>query len=71
MINCNENENDNKKKIIWLKNLDVDMDTNIQNIVYLGKIKSICNKQHISNIWASIYQKVKQRWGWAEKKRWL
>ena len=29
--------------------LDVAMDTNIQNIAYLGKIMSICNKQHLCN----------------------
>ena len=26
-----------------------------------------CNKQHLSNIWDSVYQKVKQHWGWVEK----
>ena len=26
-------------------------------------------KQHLSNIWTSIHEKVKQRWGWLEKKR--
>ena len=24
-------------------------------------------KQHLSNIWSSIHEKVKQQWGWAEK----
>ena len=28
----------------------------------------ICVKQRLSNIWNSIYDKVKQQWGWAEKK---
>ena len=28
----------------------------------------ICIKQHVSNIWSSIHQKVKQHWGWVEKK---
>ena len=27
-----------------------------------------CTKQHLSNIWSSIYEKVKQHWGWVEKK---
>ena len=27
-----------------------------------------CIKQHLSNIWSSIYEKVKQHWGWVEKK---
>ena len=30
--------------------LDEDMETNIQNITYPGKIMSICNKQQLSNI---------------------
>ena len=29
-------------------------------------LKSV--KQHLSNIWNSIYVKVKQHWGWVEKK---
>ena len=28
----------------------------------------VCTKQHLCNIWSSIYEKVKQHWGWAEKK---
>ena len=27
----------------------------------------ICINQHLSNIWSSIYEKVKQYWGWGEK----
>ena len=27
----------------------------------------ICIKQHLSNIWSWIHEKVKQQWGWAEK----
>ena len=27
----------------------------------------ICIKQQLSNIWSSIDEKVKQRWGWVEK----
>ena len=26
-------------------------------------------KQHLSNIWRSIHKKVKQHWGWVEKKK--
>ena len=29
----------------------------------------ICIKQHLSNIWSSIYDKIKQHWGWVEKKK--
>ena len=28
-------------------------------------------KQHLINIWSSIHEKVKQHWGWVEKKRCL
>ena len=28
----------------------------------------LCIKQHLSNIWSSIHEKVKQHWGWVEKK---
>ena len=32
-------------------------------------ISVVCNKQHLNNIW--INKKVKQQWGWEEKKRCL
>ena len=28
----------------------------------------ICIKEHQNNIWSSIHEKVKQHWGWVEKK---
>ena len=28
-------------------------------------------KQHLNNIWSSIHEKVKQHWGWVEKKHCL
>ena len=31
----------------------------------------ICIKQHLSNIWSSIHEKVMQHLGWVEKKRCL
>ena len=31
-------------------------------------MKLLCIKQHISNIWSSIHEKVKQHWGWVGKK---
>ena len=74
MINCDVNENDNdiidhiNKTCI---DQDVDVETNIENIGCLGKTMLLCNRQHLSNILASIYQKVKQHWGWVEKKRCL
>ena len=51
MINCNENENEIEKQIMQLIDIEADMVTNKQNIGYLGKIMSMCNKQHLSNIW--------------------
>ena len=26
-----------------------------------------CIKQYLSNIWSSVHEKGKQRWGWVEK----
>ena len=45
----------------------MDIETNIQNIACLGDAMPLCNKHHLSNIWGSIYWKVKQHWGWVEK----
>ena len=56
MINCNENENDNDKVDYTNKtniNEDIEIETNIENIACLGKTMSLCNKQHLSNIWGS------------------
>ena len=36
------------------------MDTNLQNIACRGKILSICNKQHLSNIDAQFITKLKK-----------
>ena len=30
--------------------LDADIDTNIENIVFLDKVMSVCNKQQLSNV---------------------
>ena len=35
----------------------------------LTMMSLICIKQHLSNIWSSVYEKVRQHWGWVEKKR--
>ena len=58
MINCNVNENDNGKIDNINKTYidqDVDIETNIENIACLDKTMSLCNKQHLSNIWGSVY----------------
>ena len=31
----------------------------------------LCIKHHLSNLWSSIHEKVKQHWGWVDKKRCL
>ena len=33
----------------------------------LSMIVLICNQQHLSNIWSSIHEKLKQHWGWVKK----
>ena len=38
--------------------LDADMKTNMQNVACFGKIMSICNKQHLSNIWRLFIKKL-------------
>ena len=37
--------------------IKIDMDANIENIVYLGKIMSTCNKKKFEN---PVFKKVKQ-----------
>ena len=32
--------------------------------MYLSMMMVLCIKQHPSNIWSSIHEKVKQHWGW-------
>ena len=34
----------------------------------LSIIMVLCVKQRLSNIWSSIHEKIKQYWGWVEKK---
>ena len=37
----------------------------------LSVMMVICIKEHPNNIWSSIHEKVKQHWGWVEKKELL
>ena len=37
----------------------------------LSMMMLVCIKQHLSNIWSSGYDNVKQHWSWVEKKRCL
>ena len=47
-----------------------DMETNMINIyiMCLGMMMPLCIKQHLSNIWSSNQEKIKQSSGWVEKK---
>ena len=52
------------------KGLGLDMGINIVNTKKcLSMMMLIFIKQHLSNIWSSIHEKVKQHWGWIKKKR--
>ena len=57
LINCNKNDNDNGKidhideKYI---DQDVNMETNTENTVCLGKTISLHNTQHLRSIWGFI-----------------
>ena len=57
----------------WEKiDLGLDMDTNILNIRNVwGWLWLYCIKQHVSNIWSSLHEKVKLHRGWVDKKRYL
>ena len=37
----------------------------------LGIMMVKCIKQHLRNIWSLFHEKVKQHWGWVEKKHLL
>ena len=51
MINCNENDNGNGKLDHIKKTyIDLEVEANAQNIVFLLKTMSLCNKQQLSNI---------------------
>ena len=63
-INHNENED---------KNISHDnrYDTNTISVLAVSMMVLICIKQHLSNIWSSIDEKVQQHWRWVEKTRFL
>ena len=42
-------------------------ETKMRILACLGKAMYLYNKQHLSNIWGSIHEKVKQHWGLDEK----
>ena len=73
-INNNENGDENEKK--RTNRFDINRASSRYGHKY-SKYKIclslifICIKQHISNMWSSVHEKIKQQWGWVEKKRCL
>ena len=49
-----------------LKNTQKNKCVCIHGIIRFNHNENI--KQHLSNIWSTIHEKVKQHWGWVEKK---
>ena len=35
--------------------------------IFFRMMMVICIEQHLSNIWSSVHEKVKQHWAWVEK----
>ena len=73
MINHKEDENYKKKSHIDTTLINLGLGIEYKHTKYkncLSMMVPICTKQHLlSNIWSSIHEKVKQNWGWVEKKR--
>ena len=71
-INHNDNEDENEKKRSQRYNMNRPRSrhghkySKYKNCLIVMML--ICITQHLSNIWSSIYEKVKQHWGWVEKK---
>ena len=74
MSNDNENEAENERRAHILDIIKPLLRHGQKYTRYemcLSILMAVCLKQHVSNIWSSIQEKVKQRWGWVEKKRYL
>ena len=69
-INHNENEDETEKKS---QRYDINRPSSRHGQKYrkykkcLSMTMVIFVKQHVSNIWSSIREKVKQHWGWVKK----
>ena len=60
-FNENEDKNEiNRTRLVY---------TNYEMCLSMMMIQ--CNKQHLSNTWSWVHEKVKQHWGWVEKKPYL
>ena len=49
----------------------LDMDTNKVNIKSISLWRCLHVKQHLSDIWSSIHEQIKQHWDWAQRKHCL
>ena len=56
------------KGLITFENIDL-FHANVQFLypIKTPENQSFPDKQHLSNIWSSIHEKVRQHWRWAEK----
>ena len=70
-IDHNENGEEKEK---WSHRYDINRSRSRHGRKYskykkrLIMVMLLCIKQHLNNIWSSIHEKVKQHWGWVEKK---
>ena len=70
MINHNENEDENEKRSHRYVINKLGSRHGHKYVKY-KKSLGMPIKQHLSNTWSSIHEKVKQDWDWVEKKRCL
>ena len=71
VINFDENETENETQITQIRHINKSRPRNGHKYIKHKTCLSmmiVCTKQHLSNMWSSIYEKVKQHWGWVEKK---
>ena len=73
MINDNENETEmkNRSHRCDINRLRPRHGHKYTKYICLSIMTAISITKHLSNIWSSIYEKVKQHWDRAEKKRCL
>ena len=63
-----DNESDCNWKIGRISTTQIDLGQ-YKHKMYLSIKMVVCIKQHLSNMWSSIHEKVKQHWGWVAYKR--
>ena len=71
----NENEAEIEKQVSHRYNINRPMprqgNKHTKYKMCLSIMMVLCIKPHLSNTWSSSHKKVKQHWGWVEKKRCL